>query len=653
MLRRVLLITLLLVTALAFARNRDKSKARSKDFQQPVPIHLDKAGKKWADKTLRKMSPEEKVGQLFAVRVNAQFLNEADPIFLLMRDTIQKYHLGALVMSVPVDGPVLLKSQPYVAADLLNRLQKSSKQPLIVAADFERGVSMRLNGTTVFPHAMAFGATGKPENAEAFGRISALEARAIGVQWNFFPDADVNSNPANPIINTRSFGEDPTQVGDFVAAYIRGAHTAGMLTTAKHFPGHGDTATDSHLGLAQVTGDRARLNAVELPPFRRAIESGVDAVMVAHVTVPNLDPTPNQVATTSKPIVTGLLQEDMGFKGIIVTDALDMAALTHLYASDIGRAAVESFKAGNDVLIMPADLDASYHSMLEAVKSGEVSRERLDQSVRKILELKASLGLHKARLVNVEQLSTQIAKPENVAIGQRIAEEAITLVRSNGRVLPLQAYEKPLPPSSELAMGTKPHALPYQSLPEVSNRLVVVILSDDLRTDSGRMLERQILARVPNARVIYVDPRSAAGMMQPVTEAIEAADHVIVATYVIPSAGKAIRAVDGTLINSVAMDQSTAALLTDILARAAKRTVVLAMGNPYLVQNFPSVENYLCTFSNATVSETAAVRAIFGEIPIGGHLPVTISGIAARGDGIELPAHQSLPSSGGSSHVQH
>ena len=193
---------------------------------------------------------------------------------------------------------------------------------------------MRLNGATVFPHAMAFGATGKTENAEAFGRITALEARAIGVHWNFFPVADVNSNPANPIINTRSFGEDPKQVGDFVAAYIRGAHEGGMLTTAKHFPGHGDTATDSHLGLAQVTGDRARLDAVELPPFRRAIEAGVDAVMVAHVTVPALDPEPNRVATTSRAIVDGLLKEEMGFKGIVVTDALDMAGLTRLYAQE-------------------------------------------------------------------------------------------------------------------------------------------------------------------------------------------------------------------------------------------------------------------------------------------------------------------------------
>ena len=650
-------------------RIKIKTKNKSRDrYRQPAPIHLDKAGQKWADKTLRKMSPEEKVGQLFGIKVLAQFLNDADPIFIQLRDNLRKYHIGSLVMTVPQDGTVLLKSQPDVAADLLNRLQKSSKLPLIVAADFERGVSMRLNGATVFPHAMAFGATGKTENAEASGRITALEARAIGVHWNFFPDADVNSNPANPIINTRSFGEDPKQVGEFVAAYIRGAHQGSMLTTAKHFPGHGDTATDSHLGLAQVTGDQARLEAVELPPFRRAIEAGVDAVMVAHVTVPALDSEPNRVATTSRAIVDGLLKEEMGFKGIVVTDALDMAALTRLYAQNggIGRAAVDSFNAGNDVLIIPADLDASYRALLEAVHSGEISRQRLDQSVRKILELKASLGLNKARLVDPAQLSSQIAKPENLAVGQRIADEAITLVRDNGKVIPLQ-------PSFGASSGTLKPALPYQSVTEVSNRLVAVIFLDDLRTDSGRMLEHQILARVPDARVIYVDPRSAAGMKPSVVEAVEAAEHVIAAVYVVPTAGKAMRATaalkneglknealkNEALKNTVALDVATGSLLTAILDRAAQRTVVLAMGNPYVVQDFPAIENYLCAFSNATVSETAAVKAIFGEIPIGGHLPVTIPGIASRGDGLERPARTSSvrpnsvrPSSGGSSHVQ-
>ncbi len=636
MLRRLPLIVLLLAVP-CFARDRSKGR-----FQQPGPIHIDKAGQKWADKTLRKMSPEEKVGQLFGIKVLVQFLNDADPKWTQLRDNVRKYHIGSLVMTVPQEDPVLLKSQPYVAAELLNRVQRSSKLPLIVAADFERGVSMRLNGTTVFPHAMAFGATGKPENAGAFGRITALEARAIGVQWNFFPDADVNSNPANPIINTRSFGGDPAQVGDFVAAYIRGAHEGGMLVTAKHFPGHGDTATDSHLGLAQVTGDRARLDAVELPPFKQAIEAGVDAVMVAHVTVPALDAEPNRVATTSKAIVTGLLREDMGFKGIVVTDALDMAGLTRIYAKDAGRAAVESFNAGNDVLIIPADLDASYRSMLQAVHSGEISRQRLDQSVRKILELKASLGLNKARLVDLSQLSSKMAKPENLAVGQRVADEAITLVRDNGKVVPLHS------------VGTSPAALPYQSLTEVSNRLVAVIFSEDLRTDPGRMLEHQILARVPDARIVYADARSAAGMKPSVVEAVEAAEHVIAAVYVVPTAGKAMRGAGGALRNSAAMDDATGSLLSAILDRAASRTVVLAMGNPYVVQDFPAIENYVCAFSNTSVSETAAVKAIFGEIPIRGHLPVTIPGIASRGEGLERPTQSNSvrPSAGGSSHVQ-
>jgi len=611
---------------------KDKGKER---VQRAGPIHLDAEGRRWVDKTLRKMSTEEKVGQLFMIWVKVQFMNQADPAWLQLRDNVHKYRIGSLGVTVPSEGALLFKSQPNVAAELLNRLQKTSKLPLLFAADYERGLAMRLNGTTVFPHAMALGATGKPENAEAMGRITALEARAIGVHWNFFPDADVNSNPANPIINTRSFGEDPQQVGDFVAAYIKGAHEGAMLTTAKHFPGHGDTAADSHLGIARVTADRERLDTVELPPFRRAIEAGVDAVMVAHVNVPALDPDPTRVATTSKAIVTGLLKEEMGFKGIVVTDALDMAGLTRMYAKDVGRAAVESFKAGNDMLIIPADLDASYRAMMRAVQSGEIGPERLDDSVRKVLALKASFGLQKARLVNLSKLTTEVGKPENLAIGQRIAEEAITLVRDNGQVLPLEAS------------GTAEPALPYQSVTEVHNRLVVVIFSDDLRTDSGRTLERQILARVPDARIIYLDPRSAAGMKAPVLEAVEAAEHVIAAAYVIPTAGKAVRS-SGGLKNTVAMDDASTSLLNSILDRAASRTVVLSMGNPYLAQDFPAIQNYVCAFSNVTASETAAVKALFGEIPIGGHLPVTIPGVASRGEGLERPARAA---SGGSSHV--
>src|ERR1700726_533441 len=278
---RILPAIFLILTLSLSAFAKDK-------HSQPAPLkaaHDDK----WAEKTLHKLTVEEKIGQVFMIWCRASFLNVENPEYLQLLDSMQKYHVGSFAMTVHVDGPYLLRSEPYEAAELLNRLQKESKLPLLFAADFERGVSMRLMGTTVFPHAMAFGGDGKVEDAEAFGRISAEEARAIGIHWNFFPDADVNSNPANPIINTRSFGEDPKQVGDLVAAYIKGAHEGGMLVTVKHFPGHGDTATDSHLGVASVNVDRAHLESIELPPFRQAIAAGVDSVRVAHVTIPAPD----------------------------------------------------------------------------------------------------------------------------------------------------------------------------------------------------------------------------------------------------------------------------------------------------------------------------------------------------------------------------
>jgi beta-N-acetylhexosaminidase len=594
-------------------------------YQQPGPIHLDSEGEKWAEKSLHKLSTEEKVGQLFLVWVRAEFLNVNAPEYLQLRDNIRKYHLGGFTMTVPWDPPFLYRSQPYEAAELLNRLQQDSKLPLLIAADFERGVTMRLHGATEFPHAMAFGAAGKLEYAEAFGRITAQEARAVGVHWNFFPDADVNSNPANPIINTRSFGEDPQQVGDLVAAYIRGARANGMMTTVKHFPGHGDTASDSHLGVAQVTGDLARLKSVELPPFQKGIAAGVDSVMVAHVSVPALDSDPNHVATTSPAIVTGLLKNQLGFRGIVVTDALDMAGLTRLYGAHIGRAAVDAFKAGNDVLLIPADLDASYRAMLEAVHSGEISPAQLNASVLKILKAKASLSLHKTRLVNIEAVSTLVGKPGNLALGQQIADDSITLVRDNGKLLPLKSA------------GTAAAGLPYQRVEEVRDSTVAIIFSDDMRTDTGRKLDRQIRERVPDANVIYVDPRIAAAMSDDVLKAVDNAQSVIAAVYEVPVPGKVMKGANG-VTNSVGLSDASGALLQKVLDRAAEKTAVLAMGNPYLAQDFPAVQNYLCTFSNASVSEVSVVKALFGEIVIRGHLPVSIPNVAQRGAGIERPA---------------
>jgi beta-N-acetylhexosaminidase len=606
-------------------------------FSQPRPIQLDRNGEKWAQKTLHKLSLEEKVGQLFMIWVRAEFLNVNSPEYLQLRDSINQYHIGSFAMTVRAEGPFLYRNQPYEAAVLLNRLQQDSKLPLLIAADFERGVSMRLYGATVFPHAMAFGAAGKLDYAEAFGRITAQESRAIGVHWNFFPVADVNSNPANPIINTRSFGEDPQQVGDLVAAYIRGARANGMLTTAKHFPGHGDSATDSHLGVAQVTGDLARLQSVELPPFRKAIEAGVDSVMVAHVSVPSLEPDPKRVGTTSPAIINDLLKTQLGFKGLVVTDALDMAGLTRLYAANIGRAAVDAFKAGNDLLLIPADLDASYQAVLAASRSGEIPQSQLDASVLKILKAKASLNLQKARLVNVEALSNLIGEPANLALGQQMADDAVTLVRDNGKLLPLKQ------------MGTVNPGLPYQRVDEVRNRLVVIIFTDDVRTEAGRMLERQIRSRMPDANVIYVDPRIAAALSDDVLRAVDQAQTVVAAVYVIPTAGKATKTAGG-LRNSVGLADATGMLLQKLLDHAAPRTAVLAMGNPYVAQDFPAMQNYICAFSNATVSEISAVKALFGEIAIRGRLPVSIPNVARRGAGID---RQAYVAPGGSQHAQY
>ena len=599
-------------------------------YQHAGPIRLSRDGEKWAEKTLHKLSLEEKVGQVFMIWCRASFLNVENPEYLQWREAIDKYHVGSFAMTVHVDGPFLLRSEPYEAAELANRLQHDSKLPLLFAADFERGVSMRLMGTTGFPHAMAFGAVGNEKDAEDFGRITAAEARAVGIHWNFFPDADVNSNPANPIINTRSFGEDPKQVGDLVTAYIKGAHEAGMLVTVKHFPGHGDTATDSHLGVASVNGDRARLDSIELPPFQQAIKAGVDSVMVAHVTVPALDPDPNHVATISPAIVSDLLEKQLGFKGLVITDALDMAGVTHLFANNIGRAAVEAFKAGNDMLLIPADFPASFNAMVAAVRSGEISRQRLDWSVLKILKTKASLGLQDARMVDIDGLATAVGKSENLAYGQQVSDAAVTLVRDNGKVLPLKHT------------GTVRATLPYMTQEQTHSQVVAVLFSDDMRTDSGRAFGREFRARIPDANVIYVDPRVASGMTAEVLKAVDEAQTVVAAVYVIPVAGK--------IGNSVQMADATGTLLQQLLDHAAGKTAVVAMGNPYLASDFPKIENYMCTFSNATVSEISAVRALFGEVAIRGHLPVTIPNVAQRGAGLERPMQVA---EGGSRRAQH
>ena len=579
-----------------------------------APVHLDHKGERWAESTLRHMTLEEKIGQMIMIWVHVQYMNTQSPEYQKLTDAIHTYHLGGFGVSVAVDGSLLLKGDPIEAAFLTNSLQKQSKYPLLMAADFERGASMRLIGPTDFPAAMAFGATNDPALTRQFGQVSALEARAIGIHWNWFPDADVNSNPANPIINTRSFGEDPAQVSTMVTAYIEGARGAGLLTTAKHFPGHGDTDTDSHLALARVTGNSDRLNSLELVPFRAAISAGVDSVMIGHLVVPAVESDPNKPASVSGSVITGLLKDKLGFKGLVVTDGMDMNGLVSTFSGTRPQISAEesiaAVLAGDDMLILPPDLDGAYHGLIDAVHQGKISQQRIDESVLKILRMKASVGLNTNRLVSLDEAAKAIAAPESVTLAQTVADRAITLAKDSANLVPLKLT------------GTE----------DKGKGLTAVIFNDSPRgSDGSRAFIAELHQRAPEATILAVDSINAKFVSDSVLDAVQQANRVIILAEAVPSGGR-IRA--GNATGSAGLDTGPAQLLVSIAKTAGSKTIFTAFGNPYTGISVPGIETYICTFSNVPTSARALVHALFAEIPISGHLPVTLPGIATRGTGL-------------------
>lgn len=584
--------------------------------KQVEPIGaLTKAQDIWVSRTLRQMTLEDKIGQMIEVRGIMGYYNADDPQFQKLVADIRKYHLGAVHLTVNTDGPLLVRTEPYEAAMTVRRLQQEthSKVPLIFSVDFERGPSMRLSAVEYFPHPMAFGATHNPAYVQKWGKIVAEESRALGIGWNFFPIADVQINPANPIINTRSFGEDPAEVSAMVSAYIKGSHEGGMLTTLKHFPGHGDTDTDSHLQLSRVNAPLTRLNEVELPPFKAGIAAGSDAVMIAHVAFPAIEPDPQKIATTSHKVVTGLLREQMGFQGVIVSDAMEMHGLTALYPSSIanpaGKAAVDAVKAGQDFLELPSDLEGTYNGLLQAVRSGEISRSQIDASVRRLLIVKAKAGFAgKEQFVDMDQVARHFGKPESYALAQEVAEHAITLVRDDNHMLPMKRGD--------------------------GRSTLVVLFVSDPHGDDGRMLEQQVRMRMPGTTVVYVDRRSAPVEAESLAAMLPRFAHVIAALYSAPQPG---RVGSQTSMDKVSAG-TTGTILQNILDKAGDRTAVLAMGSPYPVLNYPATKTYVCAFSSVYTSEAAMVRALFGEIPIHGKLPVTLPGVARIGEGMDRDA---------------
>ena len=554
---------------------------------------------KWVETTLKQMSVEEKVGQLLFTTYHGSFRASDSAAYADMMRDVEQLHVGGFI-NITQGSPLgILKSQVYPTVVLNNQLQSRSKLPLLIGADFERGTAMRLDEGTSFPTAMAVAATGNPKDAYTVGKVTALEARAAGIQWIYAPDSDVNSNPANPIINTRSFGEDPQRVSEFVTEFIRGVQENGGLATAKHFPGHGDTTADSHIDLPMVGADRERLEKLELVPFRAAIAAGVGSVMTGHLNVPALEPDPNAPATLSSHVLTDLLRKQLGFEGLIVTDAMDMGGITVRYAP--GDAAVRAVLAGVDALLMPPVPEAAFSALLDAVKSGQISQERLEASVRRILLAKARLGLHKNRLVDVAELNSKFGSVAWQAESQEISDRGVTLLRDTPHRLPLD--------------GTRPA------------RALLVCLYADPEPYPGEDLEHELHRRFDSVVTLRADTKfaKAENLKLPSPDSYDIA---ILALFV--------RVSDRKGDVDVPADQFP---LIQQLYKSGKPVISVGLGSPYLIERFPQAETWLSVFGISDVAQISVARALFGEIPIRGRLPVTIPGENLKaGFGVQLPA---------------
>ncbi len=561
---------------------------------------LDGVEGRWADSVLASLSLRQKVGQMVMPWVLGDFAPEGSPGFERIVRMIRDQDIGGVIVSV---------GTPLDVAAKLNAFQRASPLPLLVGADLETGAGFRmrgavylpglhdLGGATQFPALMAVGAADDRVLAYEMGRVTALEARAVGVHLPFAPVLDVNSNPDNPIINTRSLGEDPLRVGELGSCFVRGVQDHGAIATGKHFPGHGDTETDSHLALPVIRAGQSRLDAVELPPFRAAIEAGMGAVMTAHIALPAIAEEGRLPATLSPRVMNGLLRGAMGFEGLVFSDALDMAAIDRLFSRE--EAAVRAVLAGVDVLLMPPNPEAAIRGVMDAVLSGRIPEARIDASVRRILRAKEGLGLHVAREVPLDAVHRTVGIPSHAAVAREVAERSLTLLRNERAILPLRGtstagvlsvtYRR----ANDLLAGRAFDARLRQTYPRLQ--------SATLLRDSSQAELDQLLARARQSDLVVVSLHVTA----------------------VSSAG------------SVAIPAATARFI-QALAREGISHVVVSFGNPYLLREFPQAQAYLLAWSGSEASQQAAARALFGEVPVQGRTPTRIPPGFAIGAGLEL-----------------
>jgi beta-N-acetylhexosaminidase len=591
----------------------------------PAKPPLDAAAEKWVEQTTKALSVDEKIGQLIVASFESSFLSTDSDAFEQLARLVRECHVGGFhVFGGSVAAPpVLLNAgygtvvlgQSFSAASLINRLQALSTVPLMNSADFETGVGFRMYGATSFPRQMAMGAINGADAMRLVreeARITGVESRAIGVHVNFAPVADVNNNPRNPVINTRSYGEDPSRVGALVAAYVDGARDGGIIATIKHFPGHGDTDVDSHLGLPVLTFDRSRLDAIELVPFRKGIDQGADAVMAAHIVLPALDAAPSTPATFSRPILHDLLRSELKFDGLIYTDSMSMDAVAKMVPPD--EAAVRAVLAGADQVLHSPDPVAAFTGLKAAVASGRISESRLNDSIDRILRAKARAGLHRARSVDLDAVPTSIGGRRHLAIAQEAVARSMTLVKDERRQVPL-------------------------SIPRDAQLLYLSVLD----YPSGWQIAAPSRTFIPELKKRW-----------PQVTAIEVSDHTplseldllrgVAPRYSAIVASVFVRATSGS--GRLDLGSELIRLLRD-LARATARTntafVTTFFGNPYVAAAIPELPAVLLTYDFYDNAEAAAVRAIAGEAPVSGRLPIALPGMFPVGYGLDRPVRTVSP----------
>lgn len=570
-----------------------------------------KAAWTYADKLLKKMTVEEKVGQLIHIGINAKFANQDSEYFqAIKRDVVNNKVGGIIIFGAPM----------YETVHLVNRMQENAKVPLLISIDAETGIGMRFGDATNFPWNMAVAATGDPEYARKIGSITGREAKAMGIQHVFAPVLDVNNNADNPVINVRSYGEDPKTVGRFGVAFMQGLQGQGVLATAKHFPGHGDTNVDSHRGLPIIDHSRASLEKTELVPFRQAIAAGIGSIMIAHIGLPQIDPTEIKplkqalrveaedgaeivdlkatLPATLSPIVqTQILRKEMNFQGLIVTDAMGMSGLTLYF--DQKEAGVRAFLAGADILEKPADTEAMIAGLIEAVKTGRITEARLNESVRKILAWKYQLGLAKQKITPLDQIDRIVSTRDVEALANEIAARSITLVRNDSNLLPLDRTKK----IAVLGISNG-----------FDGTATMFSLVNTLRTNGIKF------------EPAYLQENSTAEHIAAAKKTVETADIIIVGLYGRVRTGAK---------NSVGLPENGAAILRELIA--TKRNVIgVSFGNPYILSSFPQLKTYLVAYGDMPSLQRATAGALFGLQDITGRLPISLPGLYPRGYGIQM-----------------